>query len=57
MLDATFAGPDLTTFCRLDDLGLQVVGRQLQTDRAVLACRVTDPDRWCRRCGCGGPAR
>ena len=57
MLDATFAGPDLTTFCRLDELGLEVVGQQLQTDRAVLACRVTDPDRWCRRCGCEGAPR
>ena len=57
MLDATFARPDLTTFCRLDELGLQVVGQQLQTDRAVLACRVTDPDRWCRRCGCEGAPR
>ena len=57
MLDATFARPDLTTFCRLDELGLEVVGQQLQTDRAVLACRVTDPDRWCRRCGCEGAPR
>ena len=57
MSDATFARPDLTTFCRLDDLGLEVVGQQLQTDRAVLACRVTDPDRWCRRCGCQGVPR
>ena len=57
MLDVTFAGPDLTTFCRLDDLGLEVVGQQLQTDRAVLACRVREPDRWCRRCGCEGVPR
>ena len=57
MLDATFARPDLTTFCRLDDLGLQVVGQHLQPDRAVLACRVTEPDRWCRRCGGEGVPR
>ena len=57
MLDATFACPDLTTFCRLDDLGLEVVGQHLEPDRAVLACRVTDPDRWCRRCGCEGVPR
>jgi transposase len=55
--DATFACPDLTTFCRLDELGLVVVGQQLQPDRAVLACRVVDPDRWCDRCGCEGSAR
>ena len=57
MLDATFARSDLTTFCRLDDLGLQVVGQRLEPDRAVLSCRVTKPDRWCRRCGCEGVAR
>ena len=33
--DATFACPDLTTFCRLDELGLQVVGQRLEPDRAV----------------------
>ena len=57
MPDATYARPDLTTFCRLDDLGLEVVGQQLQPDRAVLSCRVAEPDRWCRRCGCEGVAR
>jgi transposase len=55
--DVTFACPDLTTFCRLDDLGLQVVGQHLEPDRAVLACRVTEPDRWCRWCGCEGVPR
>ena len=39
MPDATFACPDLTTFCRLDELGLEVTGQQLEPDRAVLACR------------------
>ena len=57
MPDATFADPDLTTFCRLDDLGLQAVGQRLEPDRAVLACRVVDDDGWCRRCGCPGVAR
>ena len=57
MLDVTFARPDLTTFCRLDGLGLEVVGQQLKPDRAVLACRVAEPDRWCRRCGCEGVVR
>ena len=60
MHDATFTRPDLTTFCRLDELGLQVVGQHLEPDRAVLACRVVDveeADRWCRRCGCEGTAR
>jgi len=55
--DATFACPDLTTFCRLDELGLEVLGQRLEPDRAVLACRVVEPDQWCRRCGCVGVAR
>lgn len=61
MLDATFVTPDLTTFCRLDELGLTVVGQRIEPDRAVLACRVAeDPtglDRWRRHCGCEGRPR
>ena len=57
MPDATFACPDLSTFCRLDELGLVVTGQRLEPDRAVLACRVLDPDQWCRRCGCEGAPR
>ena len=57
MLDATFARPDLTTFCRLDGLGLEVVGQRLERTRAVLSCRVVESDRWCRRCGCEGVPR
>jgi transposase-like protein len=52
--DATFSVPDLTTFTRLDELGLIVVGQRIEPDRAVLACRVSEPDEWCRRCGCEG---
>ena len=57
MPDATFACPDLTTFCRLDEIGLVVFGQRLEPDRAVLACRVLEPDEWCRRCGCQGSPR
>ena len=57
MLDATFAAPDLTTFCRLDELGLEVLGQRVGPARAVLSCRVVEPDQWCRRCGCEGTAR
>ena len=61
MPDATAVGgfvrPDLTTFCRLDELGLEVLGQRLEPDRAVLACRVVEPDQWCRRCGCEGTPR
>ncbi len=44
-------------FCRLDELGLEVLGQRLEPDRAVLACRVVEADQWCRRCGCEGTAR
>ena len=57
MPDATFACPDLTTFCRLDELGLEVTGQRLELDRAVLACRIADDDSWCRRCGEQGAPR
>jgi hypothetical protein len=52
-----FACPDLTRFCRLDELGLEVTGQRLEPDRAVLACRVVQPDHWCRRCGGEGVPR
>jgi len=57
MSDATFASPDLTTFCRLDGLGLEVTGQLLEPGRAVLACRVVEPDRRCHRCGRDGAPR
>jgi hypothetical protein len=55
--DATFAYPDLTTFCRLEELGLEAIGQRLDPDRVVLACRVVEPDQWCRRCGAEGEPR
>jgi hypothetical protein len=55
--DATFVRPDLTTFTRLDELGLVVTGQQLEPDCAVLACKVVEVDDWCRRCGCRGAVR
>ena len=57
MADATFDRPDLATFTRLDELGLDVVGQRLEPARAVLACRVVEADSWCRRCGCEGAPR
>jgi poly(3-hydroxybutyrate) depolymerase len=56
----TFVRPDLGSFCRLDELGLRVVGQRLEPGRAVLACRVVETDefaRWCRRCGCQAAPR
>lgn len=54
MPDATFTTPDLTTFTGLDDLGLTVIGQRLEPHRAVLDCRVLEPDDWCHHCGCQG---
>ena len=51
MYHATFAPPDLTVFCRLDEIGLDAVGQRLEPDRALLECRVAEPDPWCRGCG------
>ena len=41
MLHATFTRPDLITFARLDELGLEVVGQYLEPKRAVLVCRAS----------------
>ncbi|MGO2519547.1 MAG: ISL3 family transposase [Microbacterium sp.] len=57
MPQPTFVTPDLTTFCRLDELGLHTVGQHLSPGGAVLECRVLEPDRWCRKCGCEGAPR
>jgi transposase len=57
MADSTFADPDVTTFARLDGLGLRVVGQFLEPDRAILECRVVDADQQCRRCGGSGRPR
>lgn len=54
---AAFACADLATFCRLDELGLEVTGQRLEADRAVLACRITGDDSWCCRCGEQGTVR
>ena len=51
MFHATFAAPDLTTFCNLDRLGLTVTGQHVDAHRATLECRVADADDGCRGCG------
>jgi len=53
----SYTPADLTTFCRLDDLGLTVTGQHLSPERAVLLCRPVEPDDWCHRCGCHGSPR
>ena len=57
MPDATFTAPDLTSFCRLDGLGLEVTGQRIEPERAVLACRVIAADDWCHDCGGRGRVR
>ena len=54
---ATFTTPDLTTFCRLDDLGLTLTGQHFEPELAALLCRPTEPNDWCHRCGCQGIPR
>lgn len=51
MVGATFAHLDLTTLCRLDDLGLRSSGSGSRPTWRCCPCRVTRPDR---RCGCDG---
>lgn len=57
MLHSTFATPDLTTFCRLDELGLEAVGQLIERDRAMIECRPVEVDPWCRECGAEGVSR
>ena len=57
MANTTFDRPDLSAFTGLDGLGVEVMGQRIESDHAVLACRITGEDRWCRRCGCQGEAR
>ena len=57
MLHPTFATPDLTAFCRLDELGLVAVGQLLEPERAVIECRLVETDPWCHKCGSEGVPR
>jgi transposase len=57
VFNATFAAPDLTEFCRLDELGLEAVGQFLEPDAVVLECGVVERDDWCRRYGAEGVPR
>ena len=57
MPNATYDYPDLTTFTRLEELGLVAVGQRLTAERAVLECRVVEEDPWCRACGARATSR
>lgn len=51
---ASFGDPDLTTFCRLDGLGLVAVVQRLGPDRAVIERWVVEVDDWCHKSGSEG---
>ena len=57
MPKTTFFPADLTTFCRLDELGLHAYGQRRFGARTEILCRVTTPDAWCRTCGAEGAPR
>ncbi|NYJ65991.1 transposase [Pseudoclavibacter chungangensis] len=57
MLNATFVPADLSAFCGLDELGLVAMRQVVEPDRAVIECRVIEPDDWCSRCGAEGIPR
>ena len=57
MPNTTFDRPDLSTFTRLDGLGLEVTRQRVGGDRTILACKVVGEDRWCRQCGGEGVVR
>ena len=57
MPDATFTAPDLTTFARLDGLGLVAVGQRVLPGRSEILCTVAGDDSWCHECGCQGVIR
>ena len=57
MIHPTFATPDLTTFCRLDELGLVAVGQLIEPSLATIECRLAEADPWCRKCGAEGVSR
>jgi len=54
---STFTASDLTTFTRLDGLGLTAIGQNITDAKAEILCEVTTPDPWCRSCGCQGSPR
>lgn len=51
MHHAIFGDPDVNVFRRLDDHGLTASGLVLTSTGAVLECRVTERDPFCRGCG------
>lgn len=55
--NVAFVRPELTTSARLDELGVEATGQDLDTDGCILACKVVEPNQWCGPCGCEGAPR
>jgi len=55
--DATFMRPGLTAFCGLDETRARGHRATRRARRAVLAWRITEEGRWCRRYGEQGSPR
>ncbi|WP_092613880.1 ISL3 family transposase [Raineyella antarctica] len=56
-LTSPLSAPSLDEFCRLDRLGLTVVGQQVAPDHTVLVCHVVAPGDLCPACGRRGDPR
>lgn len=56
-LTSPVSSPCLDEFCRLDRLGLTVVGQHVAPDHTVLACLVVAPGDECPDCGARGSVR
>ncbi|WP_092613847.1 ISL3 family transposase [Raineyella antarctica] len=56
-LTSPLSSPCLDEFCRLDRLGLTVVGQQVAPDHTVLTCRVLQAGDRCPGCGGAGIAK
>ncbi|WP_164505208.1 hypothetical protein [Actinomyces gaoshouyii] len=56
MLDTAFTDPDPVALCYPDDLGLDVLGQHLASERALVLCCLVEVDERCHRSGCHGRA-
>ncbi|ENO17443.1 hypothetical protein HMPREF9004_1809 [Schaalia cardiffensis F0333] len=54
MSNTAFRALDLTTFTGKSDLGLEVTGQLIESERTVWECRLVEPDDCWRRCGSQG---
>ena len=57
MNDLTFSSPDLSSFYRLNNLGLVATGQHLCAEHAVIECRFTKAPEPCPKCAAAGVSR